>query len=297
MVNLFDIARQSGSGMGLDILSRQFGLAPAQTIRAVEAVLPAFTLAFQRAALDPAAFGELMRTIGSGRYAPFYDAPNAAQAAANGGAILDQLFKSPEASGQIAAQAAALAGVGTQALQEMMPALAATIAGGAFRVATVEGFADHLRQWGDALKSASVRINPPRPQDPWSAWQDAVSSMMGVRPEPAPAAPPASAEPATVLDAWVAMVGSMMGAAAPEAGTTGSSSSSEPDAVAQSGESPAQADSDPGSDAPEAESKAGEPNPFAALSEIFESGRTIQDQHLAAFQSILDGVWGQSRPT
>ena len=68
---------------------------------------------------------------------------------------------------------------GAQVMQQMMPTLAATVVGGMFRYATVEGFADVLRQWGDALKAASEKLDPPKPQDPWSAWQEAAGQMMG----------------------------------------------------------------------------------------------------------------------
>lgn len=299
MVNLFDITRESGHGAGFDVLSRQFSLDPGLTTKAVEAVLPAFTMAFQRLVLNPTAFAEFAKAVGSGSYAQFFDNPGQSHAASSGAAVLQQLFRSPEASRQVASQAAALTGVGAQVMQQMMPTLAATIVGGMARYATVEGFADVLRQWGDALRAASEKLDPPKPQDPWSAWQTAASQMMGLR----PAAPPLKAvpaEPANVLDAWVAMVGAMTGMSDPASASKAQPSRDPAAPHASDGEMPEDADVQPreptereASSRPE--SPADEPNPFEAMSQMFDTGRDVHAQHVAAFQSILDNVWGPAR--
>lgn len=304
MVTLSDITRQAGHGGGLDVVSRQFGLDPAQSARAIEALLPAFTLAFQRLALNPAAFADFTKALTSGTYGAYFDNPNQAHAASNGAAVLEQLFRSPEAQKQVAAQAAALTGVGVQVMQQIMPTLAATLVGGMFRYATVEGFADLLRQWGDALKAASERLDPPKPQDPWSAWQSAASQMMGLRPAPPPH--PARPEPASVLDAWVAMVGAMTGAAGAAATQAPPLARTEPLQIADSAPL-IEDDASPDAASSEAEvggeqatsrhaaSPDGDANPFEAVSQMFETGREVHAQHVAAFQNILDSVWGAGR--
>lgn len=305
MVNLADITRESGQGAGLAALSRLYGLDQTQTNRAIEAVLPAFTLAFQRLALNPVAFGELLKAVGSGSYAPFFDNPGQSQAAASGAAVLNQLFRSPEGAQQVAAKAAALTGVGMQVMQQMMPVLAATIVGGMFRTASVEGFADLLRQWGDALRTAGETLNPPKPQDPWSVWQEAAGRMMGLRPSAPPK--PAAPEPTTVLDAWVAMVGAMTGAMpgaalaaapapTPEVSTLRPAIPPLPEPSFDDDEAEEAVPHDRVPDAPPNETGSGvEPNPFEAVSQMFETGREVHAQHVAAFQSILDNVWGTGR--
>ena len=309
MVNLSDITRQAGHGGGFDAVSRQFGLDPAQSARVIEALLPAFTMAFQRLALNPAAFADFTRALTSGTYGAYFDNPNQAHAASNGAAVLQQLFRSPEATKQVAAQAAALTGVGVQVMQQIMPTLAATLVGGMFRYATVEGFADLLRQWGDALKAASERLDPPKPQDPWSAWQAAAGQMMGLQPAPPPARP-APPEPSSVLDAWVAMVGAMAGAASVPPPTRSAippprpEPAPIPEAVPRTvdvelahPDNPESADGEPA--AAQADQAAGaaegDANPFEAVSQMFEAGREVHAQHVAAFQSILDNVWGAGR--
>ena len=260
MVNLFEIARHAPSGSGLDALSRQFGLDPSQMQMAVEALLPAFTLAFQRSVSQPAAFGDLIGAIGSGRYAPFYDASaNASPSMASGEHILAQLFKSPEAVRQVASQAAAMSGLGVQVLQQMLPRLAAILIGGMFRYASVEGFADLLRQWSDALKAVGSNGNAPQaPGHPLAAWSDAARAMMG---QAQPAAPSPPRAPANPVEAWTAMMAAMMG---------GAKASPPPPLPPK------------------------EPTPFDALSKMFETGIEVQSQHLADLRKILDGVWGSA---
>lgn len=264
MVNLFDIARQAGGGTALDVLAQRAGMGTGEARRAVEALLPAFTLAFQRSAANPAAFAELIGSIGSGRYAPFYDgAPfgRAPDRAASGDALVAQLFRSPEAAGQVAAQAAEMTGLGAQVVAGMLPTVAGMLIGGMFRYATAEGFADLLRQWSEALKVASRNVaanvapHAPKPAaDPWTAWADVATAMMGGA-KPAPKAP----QPQDPVAAWTAMMGALVGGGPPE---------------------PVPPPAPP------------QPNPFETLSQMFDTGREVQARHLAAMQTILDRVWG-----
>ena len=156
MVNLFDIVRQAQRGSGLDGLARQFGLGPVQVQSAVEALLPAFSLALQRSAMNPGAFADILGAIGSGRYAPFFDPAGSWSARPQGPGgedLVARLFRTPEATRDVAAQAAAMTGIGVQVVQHMMPHLAAMLIGGLSRYASMEGMSDVLRQWSDALKT------------------------------------------------------------------------------------------------------------------------------------------------
>ncbi len=256
MVNLFEIARQAQSGTWFDAASRQFGLQPAQTQRAVEALLPAFTLAFQRNAMNPAAFGNLLGMVGSGQYAPFYDTPGFGRPGA-GETVLTQLFGSRQVTDAVAAQASAVSGIGVQILQQMLPALAATLIGGMFRYASVEGFADLLRQWSDAIKAARPLAAPPKAADPWSAWADTVGAMMGSSPFPQ-----TPTRPVDPVSGWFEAVSAMLGGA---------------------GKAPP----------PPPPSR---PNPFEAISRMFETGREVQAQHLAGLQAIMGGTQAPADP-
>lgn len=259
MVNLLDIMRQAQQGAGMDNMARQFGLSLADAQRAVETLLPAFSLGFRRNAMDPGAFGPLLDALSSGRYAPFFDGttmmPGGGGGAAQPGAeLMGQIFGSPEVARQIAQQASAMSGVGAQVLQRMMPTMGAVLMGGMTRYASLEGVSDVLRQWADWLKvaaSAQAARSQPAPPDLYGAWAGLVGSMFGMTSE-APAPKPQPPDP------WSQLTAMMMG------GWT----KPEPPP--------------PPPPAP--------PNAFSALGRMFEAGREVQAQHLAGFQQILDGM-------
>lgn len=263
MVNLLDIVRQAQQGSGLDGMAKQFGLAPAQARSAVEALLPAFSLALQRTAMNPSAFADILGAIGSGRYAPFFDRAGSWSSRPplpGGDDLVARLFRTPEATREVAAQAAAMTGLGAQVLQHMIPHLAAMLIGGLSRSASLEGLSDVLRQWSDALKAASRDARPPvrDPADPWTAWTEVARTMMGA-PEPAPAPqPPQASNP---FEAWTVAMAALTGTR-------------------------------PATAAPAPPPAPAPPSPFEALSQMFETGREVQQQHLATFQTILDGAWG-----
>ncbi|MDB5592612.1 DUF937 domain-containing protein [Enterovirga sp.] len=250
MVNLFDIMRQAQHGAALDQLSRQFGLNSNETQRALEALLPAFSLAFRRNAQDPASFAGLLDLMLSGRYLPSFDGTSAPRAGA--GDLLARLFGSGDVAQRVADQAAGTTGIAVGVLQQMMPVVAATLVGGMSRTASVEGFADMLRQWSDALKSAAPKRPAPQPAsgDPWAAWHGMIETMTGRPPQPQPAP---SAAP---FEAWSRLMSTMLGGQA---------------------------------EAPKPPPPAPVPNPFQAVAQMFETGREIQDRNVAAFQAILDG--------
>jgi hypothetical protein len=261
MVHLFDIMRQAHQGAVLDDWSRQFGLSVRDTQRAVEALLPAFSLGLQSAARDPGAFARLLETMMSGRYAPLYDGRSPSGSGAGGDALL-QLFGSPEAAQRIATQVSAMTGVGAQAVQQMMPVMAATLMGGLSKYASLEGLSDLLRQWADWLQVAHAKVAPspaarPGPEEAsarfYAAWSDLVGSFFGG------ASRPAGRRPDPVpTDPWSAMMTSMAGLSRP---------------------------AEPPPPPPQ-------PNPFEPLAQMFQTGREVQAQHLAGLQSIMDSVWG-----
>lgn len=261
MVNLLDIMRQAQHGAGMDNMARQFGLSLAEAQRAVETLLPAFSLGFRRNAMNPGAFGPFLDTLSSGRYAPFFDGATLTPGASPPGAeLMGQIFGSPEVSRQIAQQASLMSGVGAQVLQQMMPTMGAVLMGGMTRYASLEGVSDVLRQWADWLKVAASAQNArsqPASPDLYGAWAGLAGSMFGVTPGKLAPQTPAPTDP------WSQLMAMM----------TGQWTKPEPPP--------------PPPPAP--------PNAFSALAQMFEAGREVQTQHLAQFQQILDGMMGAGR--
>jgi hypothetical protein len=92
-------------GGAIDTMARQFGLTPDQVERAMQALLPAFTLGLQGSAREPDAFARTLGLMGSGRYAPFFDNPALAfsqGAMAQGNEALQALFGSKDVSSSVA---------------------------------------------------------------------------------------------------------------------------------------------------------------------------------------------------
>lgn len=266
MVNLFDIMRNAQAGAGLQNLSRQFGLTPADTQRALDVLLPAFSLCFERVVHDPNAFARLLQVVASGQYAPFFDAPATLSAAslASGSDVLTRLMGSKEASRRVAEQGAAATGMGVDILQQMLPMVAATLIGGAFRYTSLEGMSDLFARWSEAFRQAHVAqapAPPPNPAGPFELWTSLFNPQAPARTQSPPQSPPQNSAQNPV-EAWSAMVDAMLGRAAPKA--------------------------------PEPPPP---PNPVQILAQMFEAGTQAQAQYVAGLKASLDHVWNDNRPT
>ncbi|GJD96033.1 DUF937 domain-containing protein [Methylobacterium iners] len=127
MFTLFDILQAQG-GNGVQGLSQQFGLSPEQSRRAMEALLPAFTLGLQRNAVtDPTGFAQLFGMVGPNAARPGLASPQA-------DFLVQQLFGSPHLSQAVIQQAAAASGVATPVLKQMLPVLAGMVVAGIVHV-------------------------------------------------------------------------------------------------------------------------------------------------------------------
>jgi hypothetical protein len=179
MLNLFELMQQSQNGEAVEALARQFGLSQQQASGAVDAVLPAFMLGFQR-----------MMQQGQPQAAAAFGKAFTPDAMAQAPAMMASLFGSPEFGRQVAAQAAAASGLSQSTMQEMIPAMASMIAGGMARAAAEQGLA-----WMKTFQPQAPAPKPaatPNPFDP-GAMMDAWSRMMGVAPpEPEPPPPTSS---------------------------------------------------------------------------------------------------------
>lgn len=139
MLPLFDMMLKAQNGAAMDAIAKQFNLAQEQAAQAMAALTPAFSSGLKRTAANPYDFGALMNTMMSGTYAKYFEDLGKAftpQGMADGNAVLEKLFGSPDVSRAIAAQAEQLTGVGQEVLKKMMPVMADTLMGGMFKQAT-----------------------------------------------------------------------------------------------------------------------------------------------------------------
>lgn len=130
MLSLYDIVQQSLAGAGKSGLNDMFsGLSAQQTNQALSALIPAFSLGLKRMSQDPQSLLALVNLIKAfpgkmpSSFAP--QSPDDTMKLAR--QSLDMLFGPADARKSIADQAAMLAGVPSDKVLEMMPALASTI--------------------------------------------------------------------------------------------------------------------------------------------------------------------------
>jgi hypothetical protein len=154
MLPLFDMMLKAQNGAAMDAMAKQFGLAQEQAAQAMAALTPAFSSGLKRTAANPYDFGALINTMMSGTYAKYFEDLGKAftpQGMADGNAVLEKLFGSPEVSRAIAAQAEQLTGVGQDVLKKMMPVMADTLMGGMFKQATGQ-----MQQGSELLSSTPM---------------------------------------------------------------------------------------------------------------------------------------------
>ena len=190
MLPLFDMMLKAQNGTAMDAMAKQFNLAQEQAAQAMAALMPAFSSGLKRTATNPYDFGALMNTMMSGSYAKYFEDLGKTftpQGVADGNAVLEKLFGSPEVSRAIAAQAAQLTGVGQEVLKKMMPAMADTLMGGMFK-------GQMTKQWLDSLGLQPKQAASQNPMDVFdnpfmqsmrSAWR---MDKAGSPQQPSPAA-------------------------------------------------------------------------------------------------------------
>ncbi|MCJ2081992.1 DUF937 domain-containing protein [Methylobacterium sp. J-090] len=175
MFNLFDIL-QAQAGPGAQGFGQQFGLSQDQTRRAMEALLPAFTMGLQRnAANDPTGFAHLFSLAGAGAAAP------RASASPQMDMLVSQLFGSPHLSQAVLQQAAGASGIATPVLKQMLPVMAGMIVAGIVHVM--------INQTPQAAAPAPAPNAFGFPPNPY--WTDMVNAFMTAGGALAPKASPA----------------------------------------------------------------------------------------------------------
>ena len=261
MFNLSEMLAGAQGGKVLEALARQYKLTPEQADAAVEALLPAFSIAFKRMAATPEGLAQLLGMMAQANYHAYYE--NAAAAFTPpglqaGNDALSKMFGSSEVNQAIADQAAQFAGVGSPMLQKIMPAMAAMLMGGL----------DHAMAAGRT--GADM-------------YQQALEGVTG-RPAGRPAPDPAAA----VAAFWASIVNSMTGGRTGAAGPAPASERSAMPAEPPDAEQP--------SDLGSALEQASQQNQ-RMLEHLFATGRDIQQAQFEHIQRVFDAFFdkGQRR--
>jgi hypothetical protein len=131
-MDLIDILASAQGGHGLENLGQQFGLSPAQTRAAVEALAPVVASGLSRNASSNDGLADLLGAVLGGNHGRYLEDPNAITyetAADDGNAILGHIFGSKDVSRGVAMKAGEMSGVGGAILKKMLPVIATMVMG------------------------------------------------------------------------------------------------------------------------------------------------------------------------
>lgn len=150
MMNLFEIMQQAQGGNAYNNLAQQFGIGPEQAQKAVESVLPAFSLGLEQQAQTLEGWSNILSSLSQSQgSAQFYDSdgdgiPDSMEN--DGQNALGGLFGTPEMTQAMANQAAQFAGLPATIMQQMLPVIASMVIGGLLKGATNSGLGGILGQ-------------------------------------------------------------------------------------------------------------------------------------------------------
>jgi hypothetical protein len=177
MSNISDIVQSAQGGAFIDNVADRFGLSREQAKSAVYALIPALSLALQKAAADPATLAPVVEKLsGESQYYAAFENPEVAHsdmAVEQGRAAVEQLFGSAATTGQVAQLAARESGIRPDIINQLLPVLVSAVLGGLFKSFKDQGLGQILGQIAGSggLGSAIEQIGrggggspPPAPQ-------------------------------------------------------------------------------------------------------------------------------------
>lgn len=174
MFNLADILSQAQNNPGFDTFARQFGMAPDQVKAAMDALLPAFSVGLNRTAQSPVDLANLFGLYAAQpNVAKMFENPAGAASAmmAAGQEAMTRIFGSNDLAQAIAAQTAAVTGMGQELMKQVMPMMAALLMGG-----LMQGAMNGQNPLGALIGATLSRLGTP--MAPGTA--DPLGGMMGM---------------------------------------------------------------------------------------------------------------------
>jgi hypothetical protein len=137
MASLSEILDNAHEGDALEAIGRQFGLTPAQTEAAVNALLPAISMGLKRSTATVDGLGDLLGVMGQQQdlHGMYDDAETAfgSEGVAAGNEALSVIFGSPDVTRAVADHAQQLSGVSSGILKKLLPVVAGMVLSGLMR--------------------------------------------------------------------------------------------------------------------------------------------------------------------
>ncbi len=174
MSYLDEILQSAQGGQLVSNLAQRFGLSDEQMDRAIKALSPALEVGLSNAAEQPLLFEKVLGDIASPLRAAAFDDPGAAQDAdslAQSRQLLEDLFGSPAAAGQVVQVASRESGLRPDILSQLLPVLVSVLIGGLFKNVSNRGLGGVLGQLVSSGALGSIleqmlgggRASPPEP--------------------------------------------------------------------------------------------------------------------------------------
>jgi hypothetical protein len=195
MSNINDIVQSAQGGQLIDNLSDRLGLAPWQAEIAVSALAPALSAALRRAAETPDSLRPVLAAIGEPQHKAAYESADSAHSQESvdaGGAIVEQLFGSAAAAGEVSQLAARGSGLRADVLQRLLPVLASILAGGLSSTFAERGLEEALSRASEPAAPPPAQPAPTSAGGLGSALASLLAALFG---KPAASAPPQPREP------------------------------------------------------------------------------------------------------
>jgi hypothetical protein len=180
-MTLNDILHSAQGGQAVVNLGSQFGLAPEAAEAAVQAMIPAFSAGLTSMAANPAAIGSVLSELASGAHAASYADPSQTAGAGRlGGAVIGQVFGSPQAIDQIIAHVAEVSGVSADTIRAMLPAVASMLMGGLAHSMANQGLSGVLGQLANAAAApGGLGSTVPTPAGSGGLFGSLIGSVFG----------------------------------------------------------------------------------------------------------------------
>ena len=131
-MDLLQTILNAQGGQTVDQLGGQLGLNRAQTVSAIESLLPALAGGLAQNVSQPGGLESLQSALMNGSHQRYVDDPSALAdptTIQDGNGILGHVLGSKDVSREVATQAAAQTGVGKSVLKRMLPLVAAMVMG------------------------------------------------------------------------------------------------------------------------------------------------------------------------
>jgi len=138
-MQLTDLLTSPSNRHAIQRMSHQFGLSQDQTVAAIEALMPAFSLGLKRNVSSAGGAASLIEALATGEHGRYVDEPDTAltdEGIDDGNAILGHLFGNKQVSRAVAARASSATGIGSSILKKMLPVVASIVMGALFKGAT-----------------------------------------------------------------------------------------------------------------------------------------------------------------